>query len=427
MLSKPFLQRTLLLPVALACVGLGALGQTFTINGRLKVDGGSVEGSKVVVYKDGVKERTVSSGLSRFALDLEINSNYVLSFEKEGFVSKKLAFDTHAPAEAAENGFTPFEYAVSLFKQYDDVNVVVFNQPVGMIRYEPDADDFDYDTDYTKSIQSQLEQIQQQVVEKQAQEAAKNEAEAKAAGDAEKNKAKAEAEAARKAALAAKEKEKLDREQAEAAKKAEAEKAKADALAAKNVAEKEKADAAAAAQKLKDDAAAAQKAEAERKRTEAAAAAQAELDRKKAEALAQEAERNKKPAVMAKVQEEKPKKMAAPPPPKHNELAAGLNEGADARRSTEANEMSEEPRIAPALANNSEEAPVVADTPEAKLNRKEELIVEPNQVITVIHLWTDAQKAEYKKIVHKYGAIFYFKNGQACSKELYQQEALATN
>ncbi|MEO8068464.1 MAG: hypothetical protein ABI599_12285 [Flavobacteriales bacterium] len=427
MLSKPTLQRTLLLMMALAHGGILANAQTFTINGRLKVDGGSVDGSKVVVYKDGVKERTVSSGLGRFALDLEINSNYVLSFEKEGFVSKKLAFDTHAPAEAAENGFTPFEYAVSLFKQYDDVNVVVFNQPVGMIRYEPDADDFDYDTDYTKSIQSQLELIQQQVVEKQAQEAAKNEAEAKSAGEAEKNKAKTEAEATKKAAAAAKEKERLDREQAEAVKKAEAEKAKADALAAKTAAEREKADAAAAAQKLKDDAAAAQKAEAERKRTDAAAAAQAELDRKKAEAVAQEAERNKKPAVAAKVQEEKPRKVAAAPPPKHNELAAGLNEGADARRSVEVTEMSEEPRIASAVVNNGEEAPVVVEIADAKLNRKEELIVEPNQVITVIQLWTDAQKAEYKKIVHKYGAIFYFKNGQACSKELFQQEALASN
>ena len=427
MLSKRTSLRTLLLVVAAVHGCTLAFSQTFTINGRLKMEGGSVEGAKVVVFKDGKKERTVSSGLGRFALELDLNSNYVLSFEKEGFVSKKLAFDTHAPAEAAANGFTPFEYAVSLFKQYDDVNVVVFNQPVGMIRYEPDADDFDYDTDYTKSIQSQLEQIQQQVVEKQAQEAAENEAQAKAAAEAEKNKTKAEADAAKKAAADAKEKERLEREQAEAAKKAEAEKAKADALAAKTAAEKERADAAAAAQKLKDDAAAAQKAEAERKRIEAAAAAQAELDRKKAEALTLEAERNKKPVPIAKLEVEKPKKVAPPPPPKRNELAAGENAGEDARRSVTVNEMSEDPRIAHALANADEETPVVPQIAEDQLSRKEELIVEPNQVITVIHLWTDAQKAEYKKIVHKYGAVFYFKNGQAITKELYQHEALATN
>ncbi len=397
---KRFPSRLLLLLTILSFGAVAAFGQTFTINGRLKIEGGGVDGAKVVVWKDGKKERTVSSGLSRFSLDLDINANYVLSFEKDGFVAKKLAFDTHAPAEAAANGFTPFEYAVSLFKQYDDVNVVVFNQPVGMIRYEPTADDFDYDTDYTKSIQSQLEQIQQQVAVKQEEEAATNAAEAKAAANAEREKAKAEAEAAKQAAVAAKEKERLEKEQAEAARKAADEKAKAEAMAAKS--------------------------EAERQKAAADAAALAELQRKKNEALAQEEERNKKPAPVAKVEEEKPQKVA-PPPPVRNEATAGLNEGQDSRRAITATEMSEDPRRAPASAANGEESPTAADVPERKVNRKEELIVEPNQVITVIHLWTDAQKAEYKKIVHKYGAVFYFKNGQACSPLLYQQEALATN
>jgi len=398
---KRFLSLSVLLMTAMSFGAVAAFGQTFTINGRLKIEGGGVDGAKVVVYKDGQKERTVSSGLSRFSLELDINANYVLSFEKDGFVAKKLAFNTHAPAEAAANGFTPFEYAVSLFKQYDDVNVVVFNQPVGMIRYEPTADDFDYDTDYTKSIQSQLEQIQQQVAVKQQEEAATNAAEAKAAANAEKEKAKAEAEAAKQTAAAAKEKDRLAKEQAEAARKADAERAKADALAAKS--------------------------EAERLKAAADAAALAEVQRKKNEALAQEEERNKKQAPLAKVEEEKPKKAAPPPPPVRNEATAGLNEGQDARRSISATELNEEPRIAPAIAANGGESPAVAEVPERKVNRKEELIVEPNQVITVIQLWTDAQKAEYKKIVHKYGAVFYFKNGQACSPQLYQQEALATN
>src|SRR5262245_38525517 len=37
----------------------------FTINGRLKVDGGSVDGSRVVVYKNGQKDRTLSNGLNK--------------------------------------------------------------------------------------------------------------------------------------------------------------------------------------------------------------------------------------------------------------------------------------------------------------------------------------------------------------------------
>src|SRR5688572_4286079 len=93
----------------------------FTINGRLKIDGGSMDGARLVVYKNGKKDRTIANGLNKFSLDLEIGQNYILSFEKDGFVSKKLSFNTKVPAEVTAKPFTPFDFAVSLFKQYDDL------------------------------------------------------------------------------------------------------------------------------------------------------------------------------------------------------------------------------------------------------------------------------------------------------------------
>ena len=107
-----------------------AQGGGFVITGRLKVDGGSVDGSTMVVYREGQKQRTVSTDLNKFSLELDLNTSYVLSFEKDGFVTKKLSFDTHAPAAAITNGFTPCAFVVSLFKQYDGVNTVAFNPPV---------------------------------------------------------------------------------------------------------------------------------------------------------------------------------------------------------------------------------------------------------------------------------------------------------
>ena len=170
----------------------------------MKVEGADLGNARVVVYKNGSKERSITSNLNKFTLDLDLNANYVLSFEKDGYVAKKVSFNTKAPAEAIANGFTPFDFAVSLFKQYDDINIVVFNQPVGMIRYDDDTGDFDYDTDYTKSIQSQLQQVLAQVEQKQKEEAAQEkEAEALAA-EAAKAQAKADAEAAKLAAAKAK-------------------------------------------------------------------------------------------------------------------------------------------------------------------------------------------------------------------------------
>jgi hypothetical protein len=42
------------------------------------------------------------------------------------------------------------------FKQYAGVNTVIYNQPVGKIRFNDVLNEFDYDTDYTKSIQSEI-------------------------------------------------------------------------------------------------------------------------------------------------------------------------------------------------------------------------------------------------------------------------------
>ena len=57
--------------------------------------------------------------------------------------------------------------------------------------------------------------------------------------------------------------------------------------------------------------------------------------------------------------------------------------------------------------------------------RDEQLLVETNSVTTVIKLMRADQVDEYRKVVHKWGGSFYFKNGATCSQEVYQREAVA--
>jgi flagellar biosynthesis GTPase FlhF len=383
----------------------GVLAQgSFQINGRVKVEGGGLDDAHVVVYKNGEKQRTISSGLSKFQLDLDINADYILAFEKDGFVTKKLSFNTHAPAEAIANGFTPFEFAVSMFKQYDGVNTVVFNQPVGMIRYDKTTDDFDYDTDYTKSIQSALEKTLQEVAAKQELEKNNDAEEAKRAEEEAKAKAKAEADKAKQDAELAKQKAKADKDAAEAA-KSEQEQKEADAKKAE---------------------AAAKKAEQERLAAEA----------KKKEEPKPEPEPKPKPAPKADppppVAKAKPVKTPKPPPPppviaKSNGQRVDPKTGDDSRRGSTANEGAEESPL-----RSAEPTEVVEAKPELRVEtpevvRNEELIVEPNQVITRIELDNGKERTEYRKVVHKYGPTFYFKDGQSISKLLYESEALADN
>ena len=324
---------------------------------------------------------------------------HLLEFEKDGFVSKKLSFDTHAPAEAIANGFTPFEFAVSMFKQYEGVNTVVFNQPVGMIRYDKETDDFDYDTDYTKSIQSALEKTLQEVAAKQEQEKSKDAEEAKRAETEAKSKAKADADKTKQDAEAAKQKAKADKEAAEVAEREQLAK------------------------------------EAEAKKADAAAK-KAEQERLAAETKKKEEPKPKpKPAPKVDppppVAKAKPPKAPKPPPPpvvaKTNGSRKDPKSGDDARRGIAANEAVEESPVRPAKPNEVVEAKpeLRVETPEVV--RNEELIVEPNQVITRIELDNGKERTEYRKVVHKYGPVFYFKDGLSISKLIYENEALADN
>lgn len=135
------------------------------ITGKFRVDGGSNNGAQIILEKDGRKVKTIE-GEARFELGLDFQAIYIVSFVKEGFVTKKLRFDTHVSEERIEYGFEPFEFIIEIFEQFDDVSVVVFNQPVGKISYSDLIDEFDYDTDYTKSIQTQIAEVMEQVEEK---------------------------------------------------------------------------------------------------------------------------------------------------------------------------------------------------------------------------------------------------------------------
>lgn len=358
----------------------GVLAQNaFQVNGRFKVEGGSLDGAHVTVYKNGEKQRTLGSGLAKFSLDLALNADYILEFEKDGFVAKRLSFDTHVPSGAAANGFTPFEFTVNLFKQYDGVNTVVFNQPVGMIRYDKNTDDFDYDTDYTKSIQSALEETMREVTAKQEQEKGREATEAK-------EQARAEAEKAKQEAEAVKQKAKADKEAAEAAEREQAQKE-----------------------------AEARKAEEERRAAEA---------RKKEEPrpVAPEPPRPK-PAPP------KAKPAPPPPPPPVRTVDKGTRKeplgGDDQRRTLAAREVSEPSPVRPAPANERSEV-----RPEVKhqiptVARDEELIVEPNQVTMRIQLDNGKERTEYRKVTHKYGQTFYFKDGRSITRMAFESEALA--
>jgi len=368
--------RTILMLGALFLSFLSMAQGKFTVNGRMKVDGSDMAGARVVVYKNGVKERTLTSGLSKFSLELDLQSSYILSFEKDGFVAKKLSFNTKVPPDAAGNSFTPFDFAVSIFKQYDDVNIVVFNQPVGVIRFEPGMGDFDYDTDYTKSIQSQLQAALAEVAKKQKEEEQRAEEDAR-------NKSKQEAEARKQAELQAK----ADQARAQAAQKQERERAAEQA-----------------------------RLEAEARKTAPPVVVAVE------EVVVNSPVATPPPGADARVERPVPVRTNAPVIHR-NGVDARTHEANDVRRTIAPVVQEEASPMAVARRVNRDDSPPERTMEEATTIRHEELIVEPTKVMTIVKVEQAGVMTEYRKVYHKWGGTFYFRNGEACSQLVFEQEA----
>lgn len=181
---------------------------------KFKIEDGDFTESSVVVRNVTTGESNSLPGTSKLDILLKPNCDYVLSFQKPGYITKRIAFNTMAPADRMAEGFYPFPFEVNLFRQYEGINIVVFNQPVGKIAFNRLIDDFDYDTDYTKQIHSALleaeealkvrqteekkltDQLKKEEEKRKVEEARQAMAEQKAAAEA---KRKADAEARRQA------------------------------------------------------------------------------------------------------------------------------------------------------------------------------------------------------------------------------------
>lgn len=142
---------------------------------KISVEGGSVEDVTVYLNNNTSGEVSETPGKGRMNLELVLGNDYVLTFSKKDYITKRIAFNTAIPTGRKSQELYPFNFEVVLFPQYDGLNIVVFNQPVAKIYFDPLLDDFDYDTDYTKQIQSALKQAEEQILAKQKEEKSKTE------------------------------------------------------------------------------------------------------------------------------------------------------------------------------------------------------------------------------------------------------------
>ncbi len=124
----------------------------FNVNFKLTIKTGDLKNSLITITKNGAPYRVIDPKGGYTVIDLELNSEFLFTCTKMGFITKTVVFDTHVPAGRETEDFAKFRAVVELNKQPEG-QVVSYNQPVGRIKYSSSVNDFDYDKDYSATAE----------------------------------------------------------------------------------------------------------------------------------------------------------------------------------------------------------------------------------------------------------------------------------
>jgi hypothetical protein len=161
-----WLKIQLLLGLLLMVGTLSAQQNFLEIPVKLEIEKGNMTEVVIKVKKEG-KDAFTQSGASKMRFKLDFNKKYTLIFSKPGYISKTIEVNTKAPTGRVSSGFDPYKIGVKLFLQNQE-NIVVYNQAVAQIKYDQNLDEFNFETDYSKSILSAVTRDEE--VEKQTED-----------------------------------------------------------------------------------------------------------------------------------------------------------------------------------------------------------------------------------------------------------------
>lgn len=140
--------------------------QSLDINGNIVISDAAPDNARVVIAKNGNKiDEQVLTKKGRFDLKLALGSDYKLTFEKDGYVTKIVNVNTEVPEEVIESNpnFPPVKLIINLLPMVQDVDLSVFDQPIAILAYNQEVDDFTFDKDYSNKIKDRVAQTEQKI------------------------------------------------------------------------------------------------------------------------------------------------------------------------------------------------------------------------------------------------------------------------
>ena len=122
-------------------------------DGIVTVEGAEISETTITVVPANAGSWELPKGTKEFKLELPLNDTYLVIFAHPRCLTKQLYFDTRVPQDYVLDHYTfPFEVVLQVQNTEDRA----YAGPVGYIMYKDLVNDFDYVTDYTLQIDQKL-------------------------------------------------------------------------------------------------------------------------------------------------------------------------------------------------------------------------------------------------------------------------------
>jgi hypothetical protein len=133
-----------------------AQGWYLPVHGQVLVDGKEAGGTELILYKDNKEvARTTTDKKGRFQIQLDIDNQFTLRIEKEGFEPKMMHVDATLPPELVT--YPDYElYANMLPLNAKNIDPFYSDFPSAIIRWNEEMQGFYHSEHYLTHIQTKL-------------------------------------------------------------------------------------------------------------------------------------------------------------------------------------------------------------------------------------------------------------------------------
>jgi hypothetical protein len=150
-----------LISFILQCLLIHSQNVQVKFQGDISDDKGNISGAQIQVTQGGKVVNTITTdGSGRYAFELPLGGDYLVTVSKEGYIAKKFTVNTQGvPPERATTKFPIIQASLGLFKKMEGIDYSALNQPLNKYKYSGEADNFEYDGAYLEQMLAKVESI----------------------------------------------------------------------------------------------------------------------------------------------------------------------------------------------------------------------------------------------------------------------------